>query len=78
VRVEGRIDAAQADFVGLSYRNPPGGTKDCLNTKIATAELCVTHKAGPMRGRVERLLATRRAAFEILTDDRGHGVPIRA
>jgi hypothetical protein len=78
VGVEGRIDAAKEDFIGLSYRNPPGGAKDCLNTKIATAELTVTHKAGPGRGRVERLVATRRAAFEILTDDRGHGVPIRA
>jgi hypothetical protein len=56
VRVEGRIDAAREDFVGLAYKNPPGGTKDCLNTKIAT----------------------RRAAFEILTDDRSHGVAIRA
>jgi hypothetical protein len=78
VRVTGRIAADLADFVGLSYRNPPGGSKDCLNTKVASCALTLVHKTGPERGRVEELSAERRAAFEILTDDRAHGVAIRA
>jgi hypothetical protein len=78
VRVTGTIDAERDDFVGLAYANPPGGVKDCLNTKIASCALTITHRAGSERGRVEQLSARRRAAFEILTDDRGHGVAIRA
>jgi hypothetical protein len=77
-RVEGTIDAAREDFVGLAYANPPGGVKHCLNSKIATCALTVTHTAGAERGRVERLRASRRAAFEILTDDTHHGVPMLA
>jgi hypothetical protein len=78
VRVTGRIAADRAAFVGLSYQNPPGGTKDCLNTKIASCALALVHKTGPRRGEVEELSARGRAAFEILTDDRTHGVAIRA
>jgi hypothetical protein len=77
-RVEGRIHASREDFVGLAYKNPPGGVKHCLNTKIATCELTLTHKVGAQQGEVERLTATRRAAFEILTDARDHGVKIYA
>lgn len=75
-RVEGRISAPRADFVGLPYLNPPGGIKHCLNTKIASCDLTVTHKSGARAGVVEQLRATRRAAFEILTDDLSHGVPV--
>ena len=78
VRIEGRIFADREDFVGLSYNNPPGGAKHCLNSKIATCDLTVTYKSGTRAGQVDRLRSTRRAAFEILTDDREHGVAIRA
>jgi hypothetical protein len=78
VEGEGRIEADREDFVGLAYANPPGGTKHCLNTKIATCTLSLRHTHGPARGRVEELVARRRAAFEILTDDHGHGIEIRA
>jgi hypothetical protein len=78
VRVEGRIFAERGDFVGLSYDNPPGGAKHCLNSKIASCDITVTYKSGTRVGQVDRLKATRRAAFEILTDDRTHGVPISA
>jgi hypothetical protein len=74
VKIEGRIQAPQADFVGLTYYNPPGGIKHCLNSKLADCQLTVTDKAS---GRQENLTARRRAAFEILTDDRAHGVPIQ-
>jgi hypothetical protein len=78
VHVEGRFQARPEDFVGLAYANPPGGVKHCLNTKIASCELTVTYESGPDRGRVDALSAKQRAAFEILTDDRGHGIAIRA
>lgn len=78
VSIAGRVTAAREDFVGLAYLDPPGGVKQCLNSKIATCELTVTHKTGPRRGQSDELTATRRAAFEILTDDGSHGVPIRA
>lgn len=72
--VEGRITAPRASFVGLRYRNPPGGVKHCLNSKIASCELVLTG-----RGAAPRTIRTRhRAAFEILTDDSNHGVEIRA
>jgi hypothetical protein len=75
VRVEGTISAPRDAFVGLSYYNPPGGTKHCLNTKIASCELRLTDKRG---GVAQTLSAASRAAFEILTDDRSHGVEIQA
>jgi hypothetical protein len=78
LRAEGSMEAELRDFVGLGYQNPPGGVKHCLNTKIASCRLTLVHKRGPERGREETLTATRRAAFEILTDDPGHGVAMLA
>jgi hypothetical protein len=74
IRVEGRISAPREAFVGLTYYNPPGGQKYCLNTKIASCELRIAHKGS---GEGETLRTGNRAAFEILTDDRDHGVEIR-
>ncbi|HSB21402.1 MAG TPA: hypothetical protein VLD85_15440 [Anaeromyxobacteraceae bacterium] len=78
VAVEGTIRAAPEAFVGLSYGNPPGGTKHCLNTKLASCELELRRRGARRAAAAEVLLARHRAAFEILTDDRSHGVPIRA
>jgi hypothetical protein len=78
VCVEGRISAPREAFVGLSYRNPPGGVKHCLNTKLAACELTLTHKRAGQTSTAETLTTRHRAAFEILTDDRDHGVPILA
>ena len=75
VRIEGEIRAPREAFVGLRYHNPPGGVKYCLNSKIASCTLRVTNLAG---GRTEVLQTANRAAFEILTDDAGHGVELRA
>ena len=75
VALRGLISAPASSFVGLSYANPPGGTKHCLNTKIALCEVAVTEKA---TGNVETLVSANRAAFEILTDRRDHGIEIRA
>ncbi len=73
VEIEGTISAPRAAFVGLRYANPPGGSKDCLNTKLASCELTVK---GRQTNRQEVLSTNHRAAFEILTDDRQHGIPI--
>jgi hypothetical protein len=74
VAIAGRIFAPKDAFVGLTYYNPPGGIKHCLNSKLASCELTVTDKSS---GRQDVLVARHRAAFEILTDDRTHGVPIQ-
>jgi hypothetical protein len=73
--IEGTIDAVPSDFVGLCYYNPPGGEKHCLNSKIAACELRVIDRR---TGASETLSTRKRAAFEILTDRRDHGIEIRA
>ena len=70
--IQGCIEASVEDFVGLTYYNPPGGVKHCLNSKIARCELNLSTKDG----RQEHLYTKNRAAFEILTDKRDHGVKI--
>jgi len=76
VQVSGRITAPRESFVGLRYGNPPGGEKHCLNSKLAACELRVTDTRAP--GQPAEVLSTaHRAAFEILTDDRAHGIAIR-
>lgn len=72
VAVEGTISANHEQFVGLPYRNPPGGVKTCLNSKIARCELTLRRPgAAPVT-----LVSRNRAAFEILTDADDHGVPV--
>jgi hypothetical protein len=75
VRITGRITAPAEAFVGLNYYNPPGGIKHCLNTKIGACELTVTDTS---TGTTDTLRTAHRALFEILTDDRDHGITIRA
>lgn len=73
VAIEGLITAPRAAFAGLTYLNPPGGTKHCLNTKLASCRVRVRDRELDID---ETLETASRAAFEILTDDRDHGVPI--
>ena len=74
LRMRGRIEAPASAFVGLRYANPPGGEKLCLNSKLASCELVLEET-----GRSQRTFHTaRRAAFEILGDGPGPGVPIVA
>lgn len=75
VAIEGVISAPRDAFVGLAYRNPPGGVKHCLNSKIARCTLRFRDKRG---GGTETLETQSRAAFEILTSDLDHGVEISA
>ncbi|MEE2730146.1 MAG: hypothetical protein VYA55_04955 [Pseudomonadota bacterium] len=73
-RIRGVISAPKHYFVGLTYHNPPGGSHTCLNSKLAQCRLTITPK-----DKAEIKLHTEhRAAFEILTDDHHHGVPIVA
>jgi hypothetical protein len=76
IRLEGTISAARDAFVGLRYANPPGGFKQCLNSKIAACTLKLTLKERRYTAPVEILSTAHRAAFEILTDDSHHGVTI--
>jgi hypothetical protein len=74
-RIAGRIEAPHSSFVCLAYGNPPGGTKYCVNTKIAQCTLTIvdTHS-----GRREQLRSAHGALFEILADDAPEGIPVRA
>ena len=67
-----RIVAAPETFAGLRYRNPPGGDHACLNSKIASSEITLARGGVD----VDTLCSKHTTAFEILTDDRDHGVPI--
>jgi hypothetical protein len=64
VEVEATVDAAQERFVALRYRNPPGGAKACLNTKLARCSLTVTEN-----GSRRVFSSASRAAFEILCEE---------
>ncbi|OZG74753.1 hypothetical protein BTA51_03815 [Hahella sp. CCB-MM4] len=72
VRLSGRFTAPSRHFVGLHYRNPPGGIHTCLNCKIAKAEISLEEDEQP----IQRFSTQHRAAFEILTGSDQHGVPI--
>jgi hypothetical protein len=74
VRITLRMHAPKSAFVGLKYDNPPGGSKTCLNTKLAACTLTLERA-----GQATRTLTTaHRAALEFLTDREDHGVPIVA
>lgn len=73
-RLHDRIEAPAAAFVGLNYLNPPGGSKTCLNSKLASAEFTLERPGRPAKTFVTRS----RAAFEILTDRRDHGITVAA
>ena len=74
VAVKLRIHAPASAFVGLTYGNPPGGSKTCLNTKLAACELTLERAGRPAR----TWKTAHRAAFEILTDRPDHGIDVVA
>jgi hypothetical protein len=62
IAVSARFRAPAESFVSFEYRNPPGGSKTCLNTKIAMCEATIEREgAAPVT-----LHSANRAAFEIL------------
>ncbi len=72
VEIAIEISAPRERFVGLRYANPPGGSKVCLNSKLARASVTLRRPGRPEL----HLKSEHRAAFEILTDDDSHGVPV--
>ena len=74
VEIAAKISAPRDRFVGLRYQNPPGGSKTCLNSKLARVELTLRRAGRPEL----RLRSEHRAAFEMLTDATVAGVPIVA
>jgi hypothetical protein len=72
--IEGEMSTEPADVIGLRYTDTDGQSKYCYNSAIAT---CRVQLAGKAFERAE-LLATRRAMFEILTDQRHDEVPLLA
>ena len=74
IKISGKFEADQNQFAGLVYGNPPGGAKHCLNTKIARCRVMIER---PNQKPLE-LYTQSRAAFEIVTDERDHGVPMIA
>jgi len=72
VTIETRIEAPRKHFAGLTYYNPPAGSKTCLNSKIARCTLRVSRQGRPPLA----LVSEHGAAFEIFTDSTEHGVPI--
>ena len=73
IGISGRMWADRSHFAGLNYYNPPGGSKHCLNTKLAACHLKLTLPNGAS----EFLATDHRAAFEILTDKKDHGIQIQ-
>jgi hypothetical protein len=76
-KIEGSITTPMGNIVGLNYYNPQGGVKHCLNTKIAKCEIQLSDPNDPEKAPI-KLTTDYRAAFEILTTDQSHGIPIRA
>ncbi|QZT65753.1 hypothetical protein [Mycolicibacterium austroafricanum] len=71
--IEGEITTVPSDVIGLTYSDTHGGVKYCYNSAIASCRMQVAGKA------FERSeLVSRRAMFEILTDDRLDSVPLLA
>ncbi len=69
--IEGEITTVPADVIGLTYPDTHGGVKYCYNSAIARCRLQVAGKA------FERAeLVSRRAMFEILTEDPLASVPL--
>ncbi|HEU4537703.1 MAG TPA: hypothetical protein VFS00_26465, partial [Polyangiaceae bacterium] len=65
--LRGRLEAPASRFVGLTYDDPPGGTRLCLNCKLAACELELSRPGRPPL----RLRTAHRAALELV----GHEVP---
>jgi hypothetical protein len=74
VTLDGEMSAQPADVIGLTYTDTDGESKYCYNSALAT---CRIRLSGSGIAATE-LVATRRAMFEILTDNRIAAVPLLA
>lgn len=73
VDVRGEITARTGDVIGLTYTDTDGGTKYCYNSALADCRVTLSGN-----GIDAELTATRRAMFEILTDERNRDVHLLA
>ena len=71
-RLSVSISAPARHFTALTYYNPPGGSKTCLNSKLARCEATLTRPGQPAL----KLVSAHGAAFEILTERDDHGVAL--
>jgi hypothetical protein len=72
VRIAGTFEADRSDFVALPYADPPGGVRTCLNSKLARCRIIVERPGRPPR----TLHSAHRAALEIISTRRDHGLPL--
>ncbi|MGD0822102.1 MAG: hypothetical protein ABSA71_15310 [Desulfomonilia bacterium] len=73
MEIGGIITASRKAFVSSPTATLQAAIKTCLNSKIA---LCMLHFRDKESATSETLKSENCAAFEILTDDINHGVPI--
>ena len=69
--LRGEIRADPRDVIGLTYTDTNGKTKYCYNSALADCRITVSGN-----GLDAELTASRRAMFEILTDERLGSVPV--
>jgi len=76
IQLKGTIEAPTKAFVGLRYYNPSGGSKNCLNSKIASCQLEIKETTQP--GMPQALFSEHKCAFELLTNEgeEQHGIKI--
>ncbi len=74
VTVDGEITAQSGDVIGLTYTDTDGESKYCYNSALATCRIRLSGSGGT----TIELTATRRAMFEILTDERNGSVRLLA
>src|SRR5262249_22886994 len=75
LRVEGHMSAPRTAFVGLTYRNPHGGSRVSPNSKLTSCHLTLARRQGSSWTQPEQLIAPQRTAFEILTHTPDPRVP---
>jgi hypothetical protein len=71
--LRGEIRAEPRDVIGLTYTDTNGGHKYCYNSALADCRITLSGN-----GVEAELTASRRAMFEILTDQRHPGVRLLA
>jgi hypothetical protein len=74
VTLDGDITAEPGDVIGLTYTDTGGDSKYCYNSALATCRIRLSGNGIS----ATKLVATRRAMFEILTDTRTPSVPLLA
>ncbi|MCA9695182.1 MAG: hypothetical protein KC636_36720 [Myxococcales bacterium] len=77
-QLRARVSAREDAFVGLRYENPDGSQSHCLNSKIADCEIELSKKTGVGWRPLARGAGRRSCAYEILTQDFEHAIPVLA